>query len=131
MEFTARLKRCPSPPEARAEIFPQLNTYEFPPSHKKREKGGQPAGNGRGEDAGRSKVIVKCSLIRADGTNVSRDRPSGEEIVIVQVAVHAAGNLSSFGTERGTSAFEKHNYNHAAVICIRVARKPAKAGPGV
>src|SRR5579872_2379891 len=53
-----------------------------------------------------------------------------KEFVIVEIAVHASGELCGFGAESRTSALEEDDNNNAANISIGVGREPTKTRAG-
>src|SRR5579872_707562 len=56
-----------------------------------------------------------------------QSRPRHEEIVVVHVAIHAAGNFSGFWTEGGTSAFEEDHNDDPPDAGVGIGCEPAKA----
>ena len=60
-----------------------------------------------------------------------RQWSSQEEVVIVEISIHVAGNLRSLRSKGWTSAFEENYYNDASTAGIGVRGKPAEARAGV
>src|SRR3954469_11656807 len=54
-----------------------------------------------------------------------------KEIMVVHVAVHASGNLSSFRTKSRTSSLQENHYYNAPHAGIGVGGEPSEAGSGV
>src|SRR5579862_2965634 len=56
-----------------------------------------------------------------------QSRPRHEEIVVVHVAIHAAGNFSGFWTEGGTSTFKEDHNDDAPDAGVGIGCEPSKA----
>src|SRR5208282_131377 len=81
---------------------------------------------------GRTAPILSWGSELVYGRGVRRFRH--EEVVIVEIAIHAAGNFRSFGAEGGTTAFEEHDDHNMTNVGFGVRGKPpetrARMGTG-
>ena len=69
-----------------------------------------------------------ANSIRSGGADRNGRRFHGKELVVVQVAVQAAGQLGSLGPEGGTPALEKDDGHDAAVLGVGKGPEPTEAG---
>src|ERR1700690_1841247 len=60
------------------------------------------------------------------GTGGSGD----EEIVVVEVAIHASGNFGGFGAEGGTATLQEDDGHDASCIGVGIGGEPSKASAG-
>src|SRR3984957_2139556 len=68
-----------------------------------------------------------CFLLASGRRSVRHTRRTGdEEIVIVKIAVHVAGNLSGFRSEGGTAALQKDHHHNASTAGVGIGSKPAE-----
>src|SRR6266852_7043540 len=59
------------------------------------------------------------------------ERPGYEEVVVVEIAVHASGNLGGLGAVGGTSAAQEDYRHDASDVGLGVGGEPSEAGAGV
>src|SRR5271166_2288990 len=71
-----------------------------------------------------SKPIYGCGVCRQGWFG-------NEEVVIVEVAIHASGNFRSFGAESRATAFQENNYDDVTDIGLSVGGEPPEAGARV
>src|SRR4029077_16385489 len=48
-----------------------------------------------------------------------------EEVVVVEVAIHASGDLGGLGTEGGASALQEDYDDDSPYVCLGIGREPS------